>query len=346
MTSSRRATRPTPRCRRPTSRCGGARHGQPGGQVHAGQPDLRHADHPCRRGREHHLLEAFNASGVCRHRQRTAVQLQDDDALLGATPRTPCSCRAVADARGPPGATMVPEGRGGAPRKHVATALPWGGASEQAGPNCNERTSVGEGERAGQRAARRRHFGPAVGLRARRPGAVPGCSGRCRGNPGVTSHRGGPTRPHHAGRRLGAGAGGQQTELLGAKVVNLAPATVPLVAAPAALVGPLLDNRENLACSLLTLAQSSTFELSGLSTIAYFVSNPDGTLEESGPGWNGFESQDLANLITRAHAHRRVGWSDRPTISARARRRATSSPTSGHPGRRWCRSSRPRTSMG
>ena len=30
--------------------------------------------------------------------------------------------------------------------------------------------------------------------------------------------------------------------------------------------------------------------------------NPDGTLLESGPGWNGYESQNLADLITRAHA--------------------------------------------
>ncbi len=30
--------------------------------------------------------------------------------------------------------------------------------------------------------------------------------------------------------------------------------------------------------------------------------NPNGTLDESGPGWNGFESQDLADLITRTHA--------------------------------------------
>ena len=30
--------------------------------------------------------------------------------------------------------------------------------------------------------------------------------------------------------------------------------------------------------------------------------NGDGTLDESGPGWNGYESQELANLVTRAHA--------------------------------------------
>ena len=30
--------------------------------------------------------------------------------------------------------------------------------------------------------------------------------------------------------------------------------------------------------------------------------NGDGTLDQSGPGWNGYESQDLANLVTRSHA--------------------------------------------
>ncbi len=155
-------------------------------------------------------------------------------------------------------------------------------------------------------AARRRHFGPAVGLAAL--GALvagAGLLGALSGNPGVTSHRGGPTRPHHAAAASAPAPVGNKLELLGAKVVNLAPATAPPVAAPAALVSTPLDNRENLAFApYWTLAQSSTFELSGLSTIAYFSVgvNPDGTLEESGPGWNGFESQDLANLITRAHA--------------------------------------------
>ena len=46
------------------------------------------------------------------------------------------------------------------------------------------------------------------------------------------------------------------------------------------------------------------FDITGLSTIAYFSVgvNGDGTLDESGPGWDGFQSQDLADLITRAHA--------------------------------------------
>ena len=53
-----------------------------------------------------------------------------------------------------------------------------------------------------------------------------------------------------------------------------------------------------------TLNQSAGFEVSKLSTIAYFSIdvNPDGSLDESGPGWNGFQSQDLSDLVTRAHA--------------------------------------------
>ncbi len=52
-----------------------------------------------------------------------------------------------------------------------------------------------------------------------------------------------------------------------------------------------------------TLNQSTGFDVSKLSTIAYFSIdvNPDGSLDQSGPGWNGFQSQDLANLVTRSH---------------------------------------------
>ena len=53
-----------------------------------------------------------------------------------------------------------------------------------------------------------------------------------------------------------------------------------------------------------TLSQSSGFDLSQISTIAYFSIgvNADGSLDESGPGWNGYQSQALASLITQAHA--------------------------------------------
>ena len=62
---------------------GRQRHRQPGGQVDAGQPHLRHADHPRRRGREHHLPQALHATRLRRHRQRAALRPQDDNALRG-----------------------------------------------------------------------------------------------------------------------------------------------------------------------------------------------------------------------------------------------------------------------
>ena len=53
-----------------------------------------------------------------------------------------------------------------------------------------------------------------------------------------------------------------------------------------------------------TLPESSSFDVTDLTTLAYFSvdANPNGTLDESGAGWNGYESQDLASLVTRAHA--------------------------------------------
>ena len=76
----------------------------------------------------------------------------------------------------------------------------------------------------------------------------------------------------------------------------LPPATAAPTAAPAALADqPPLAARENFAFApYWTLAQSATFDITGLSTLAYFSIgvNANGTLDESGPGWNGFQSQD------------------------------------------------------
>jgi hypothetical protein len=113
-------------------------------------------------------------------------------------------------------------------------------------------------------------------------------------------------RSHRAESQLTPSALGNRAEELGAKVRNLPAATAAPVAAPAALVSaPPLASRENFAFApYWTLGQSPTFDLDGLSTLAYFSIgvNPDGTLDESGPGWNGYQSQDLVALITRAHA--------------------------------------------
>ncbi len=53
-----------------------------------------------------------------------------------------------------------------------------------------------------------------------------------------------------------------------------------------------------------TLPESSGFDVQQLTTLAYFSvdANADGTLDESGAGWNGYESQDLVDLVNRSHA--------------------------------------------
>jgi spore germination protein YaaH len=118
------------------------------------------------------------------------------------------------------------------------------------------------------------------------------------------------TSNSHRASTVGARAdnpGNASLKQLGATAsLALAPATAAPAAAPASLTDqPPLAARENFAFApYWTLAQSPTFAITGLSTIAYFSIdvNGNGTLVESGPGWNGFQSQDLADLISRAHA--------------------------------------------
>ena len=68
-----------------------------------------------------------------------------------------------------------------------------------------------------------------------------------------------------------------------------------------------------------TLPQESGFDVSDLTTIAYFSVdvNGDGTVQNSGPGWTGYESQALADLVTRAHAAG-AGSCSPPRVSGRA----------------------------
>jgi spore germination protein YaaH len=91
-----------------------------------------------------------------------------------------------------------------------------------------------------------------------------------------------------------------------AVAVSLPVTTDPPGAAPPSLAGapPLRPHEVFGFAPYWTLDQSAGFNVGQLSTIAYFSIdvNPDGTLSESGPEWNGFQSQDLSNLITRAHA--------------------------------------------
>lgn len=85
----------------------------------------------------------------------------------------------------------------------------------------------------------------------------------------------------------------------------LSKATAPPAPAPPSLAtaAPLRPHEIFGFAPYWTLDQSSGFAVGGLTTLAYFGVgvNPDGYLDHSGAGWNGYQSQALADLITRAH---------------------------------------------
>jgi Glycosyl hydrolases family 18 len=83
-------------------------------------------------------------------------------------------------------------------------------------------------------------------------------------------------------------------------------ATTPPAPAPPSLADapPLRPHEVFGFAPYWTLPLSSGFDVNQITTIAYFSVgvNQDGALEESGPGWGGYQSQAFANLVTRAHA--------------------------------------------
>jgi hypothetical protein len=89
-------------------------------------------------------------------------------------------------------------------------------------------------------------------------------------------------------------------------VTNLPAATATPAPAPPSLASsaPLQSHEIFGYAPYWTLPESSGFDVADLTTLAYFSvdANGDGSLDESGPGWNGYESQDLADLVTRSHA--------------------------------------------
>jgi GH18 family chitinase len=80
-------------------------------------------------------------------------------------------------------------------------------------------------------------------------------------------------------------------------------ATTPPSPLPNANESPLPSHQVFGFAPYWTLGQSSAFDVADLTTIAYFSVdvNADGSLDESGPGWNGLQSQALAALESRAH---------------------------------------------
>jgi hypothetical protein len=88
--------------------------------------------------------------------------------------------------------------------------------------------------------------------------------------------------------------------------LHLTPATAPPQPAPASVQNepPLVPHEVFGFAPYWTLDEFTAFDVKGLTTIAYFAVgvNSNGTLDQSGPGWDGYESQQLVDLITRAHA--------------------------------------------
>jgi hypothetical protein len=88
--------------------------------------------------------------------------------------------------------------------------------------------------------------------------------------------------------------------------VNLPPATAPPAPAPPSVADapPLKPHEVFGFAPYWTLPQSGGFNVAGISTLAYFSLdvNPDGSVAESGAGWNGYQSQALVDLVDRAHA--------------------------------------------
>ena len=92
------------------------------------------------------------------------------------------------------------------------------------------------------------------------------------------------------------------------RAVNLTPASVGVSATPSppslADQPPLRPHEVFGFAPYWSLGQSGDFDLHGLTTVAYFSLgiNPDGSLADSGPGWQGYQSQQFLDLIDRAHA--------------------------------------------
>ncbi len=117
-----------------------------------------------------------------------------------------------------------------------------------------------------------------------------------------------PSHASHSGlgySKLGRFIGGNSSAG-STKSTNLPKATTTPSPAPPSLAdaAPLAPHEVFGFAPYWTLPQSAGFSMSGLTTLAYFSIgiNADGSFAESGAGWNGFQSQALADLVTRAHA--------------------------------------------
>ena len=86
--------------------------------------------------------------------------------------------------------------------------------------------------------------------------------------------------------------------------LNLSPATSTAAPAPPSVALTSTSPHEVFGYApYWSMSNASSFPVGDFSTIAYFSVdvNPNGSIEQSGPGWTGYESQNLVDLVTRAH---------------------------------------------
>src|SRR5260221_5054149 len=86
--------------------------------------------------------------------------------------------------------------------------------------------------------------------------------------------------------------------------IHLAPATTQPIAAPATLARARMADREVFAFApYWNLDTQQIFDLRHVTTLAYFGVDvaKDGSIKRSGNGWVGYQSHDLADLISPAH---------------------------------------------
>jgi len=110
----------------------------------------------------------------------------------------------------------------------------------------------------------------------------------------------------HPSAAFAAGVPGNHLQIRAHPSLHLAPATsAPAPAPPSVAAAAPVQSHEVFGYApYWTLPKSSAFNVADLTTLAYFSvdANADGTLDQTGPGWNGYQSQDLVDLVTRAHA--------------------------------------------
>jgi spore germination protein YaaH len=109
-----------------------------------------------------------------------------------------------------------------------------------------------------------------------------------------------PTATSHAG--LGAVA---HRLVMNPSNFNLAPATTnPIPAKPLVALSSPTSTREVFGYApYWSLPSWRSFPYQDFSTVAYFSVNvnPNGSIQQSGPGWNGYNSEAFVNMINAAH---------------------------------------------